>query len=142
MNDSSAPGAEKSAAVSDLATLLRTLEPVMNSGIYVYTQIPPERDMAGIDTVASLREREGVTLILREEEAQRHGLPVLFRAAWITLTAHSDLQAVGLTAAFSRALADAGIGCNVIAGAIHDHVFVPVEQAQRALQTLRALQNR
>ena len=140
MSRTPAPDFEKRQAVSDLATLLRTLEPLLNSGVYVYTQIPLERDIAGVDTVATMREREGITLILREEEAQRHGLPVLFRAAWITLAVHSDLQAVGLTAAFSRVLADAGISCNVIAGANHDHVFVAVEQAQRALAALRALQ--
>jgi len=127
--------------ISDLAVLLRTLEPVLNSGIYVYTQLTHGSDIAAIDAVATLREREGITLVMREEEAQRHGLAVLFRAAWITLTVHSDLHASGLTAAFSRALADAGIACNVIAGAHHDHLFVPVEQAQRALATLRALQN-
>jgi uncharacterized protein len=140
MSRTPAQGTEKHQAVSDLATLLRTLQPHLNSGVYVYTQIPLERDIAGMDTIATMREREGITLILREEEAQRHALPVLFRAAWITLTVHSDLQAVGLTAAFSHALADAGIGCNVIAGANHDHVFVPVEHAQRALETLCALQ--
>ena len=140
MNRTPAPSSQKNLTVSDLATLLRTLEPVLNSGVYVYAQVPLERDIANIDTIATVREREGITLILREEEAQRHALPVLFRAAWITLTVHSDLQAFGLTAAFSRALADAGIGCNVIAGANHDHVFVPVQHAQRALETLRALQ--
>jgi hypothetical protein len=140
MNRTPAASREEHQAVSDLTTLLRTMEPILNSGVYVYTRIPLERDIAGIDTIATMREREGITLILREEEAQRHALPVLFRAAWITLTVHSDLQAVGFTAAFSRALADAGIGCNVIAGATNDHVFVPAEHAQRALDTLRGLQ--
>ena len=67
------------------------------------------------------------------------GLPVVFTAAWITLTVHSDLSAVGLTAAFSQALARAGISCNVVAGVCHDHLFVPVGQAQDALDALRAL---
>ena len=124
-----------------MATLLRTLEPVLNSGIYVYTQVPHAADTGSIDAVAMLREREGITLVMREEDAQRRGLPVLLRTAWITLTVHSPLQAVGLTAAFSRALAEAGIACNVIAGACHDHIFVPVEQAQRALAVLHTLQN-
>ena len=44
-------------------------------------------------------------------------LSVLFRAAWISLTVHSDLEAVGLTAAFSTALGQAGVSCNVVAGA-------------------------
>ncbi len=58
-------------------------------------------------------------------------MPILFRSAWITLTVHSDLQAVGLTAAFAAALAQADIPCNVVAGAYHDHLFVPVESWPR-----------
>jgi uncharacterized protein len=52
----------------------------------------------------------------------------------------SDLQAVGLTAAFATALGRAGISCNVVAGAQHDHLFVPVEQAGRAMAELQGLQ--
>ena len=63
-----------------------------------------------------------------------------FRSAWITLRVHSDLAAVGLTAAFARALADAGIACNVVAGVHHDHLFVPADRAGDALAALRALQ--
>jgi uncharacterized protein len=66
-------------------------------------------------------------------------LPVAFTAAWITLNVHSDLAAVGLTAAFSGALGQAGISCNVVAGVHHDHLFVPIDQAQRAMEALHAL---
>jgi hypothetical protein len=62
-----------------------------------------------------------------------------FTTLW-TLSVHSDLEAVGFTAAFSSALGRAGIGCNVVAGAFHDHIFVPEQQAQQALAVLRALQ--
>lgn len=75
-----------------------------------------------------------------QAQAASAGLQVLFLAAWITLTVHSDLQAVGLTAAFASALGQAGISCNVVAGAFHDHIFVPVEQAQQALAALKTLQ--
>lgn len=129
-----------SGPIGDLATLLRQLEPALHEGVYVYAQLPAGADASQFDTVATVREREGLTVILREDEAARAGLVALFRARWITLTVHSDLQAVGLTAAFARALADAGIGCNVIAGAVHDHVFVPAERAHDALAALRALQ--
>jgi uncharacterized protein len=66
-------------------------------------------------------------------------LPILFRAAWLTLSVHSDLQAVGLTAAVAAALARAGVACNVIAAAHHDHLFVPLEAADAALVALNAL---
>ena len=38
--------------------------------------------------------------------------------ARITLMVHSDLEGVGLTAAVSGALADAGIACNMVAAFI------------------------
>lgn len=81
-----------------------------------------------------------MTLILSEDQAFMRGLPVMFRCAWITLNVHSDLNAVGLTAAFAKALGDDGISCNVVAGAYHDHIFVPFELAGRAEAALRQLQ--
>ncbi len=90
--------------------------------------------------VVTVTEAEGLTLVLPEQQALDAGLAILFRAAWITLTVHSDLQAVGLTAAFATALGEAGISCNVVAGAYHDHIFVPVEKGESAMDALRALQ--
>jgi hypothetical protein len=58
------------------------------------------------------------------------------------LTVHSDLAAHGLTAAFSTALAEARISCNVIAGVYHDHLLVPDAQADEAMAVLLALQAR
>lgn len=126
--------------LSSLAALLQSLEPSRHDGVYAYAVLPFDTDPAPLQPVVTVREAEGVTVIVPIEEAERHGLRVLFRAAWITLTVHSDLQAVGLTAAFSGALAMAGVSCNVVAGAHHDHLFVPEEQAQQALDVLRALQ--
>ncbi len=96
--------------------------------------------MASLTPLATFREAEGLTVVLDEAAATQAGLPVLFRAAWISLTVHSDLEAVGLTAAVATALTHAGICCNVLAAACHDHLFVPVDAAQQALACLRALQ--
>jgi uncharacterized protein len=52
---------------------------------------------------------------------------------------HSDLAAVGLTAAFAGALASEGISCNVIAGFHHDHLFVPWERRADAMAALGRL---
>jgi hypothetical protein len=128
-------------AVSDLAALLRSMEPELHDGVFVYSSVPADHDLAGLTLVAMMREREGMTVVVPEADAIRAGLPIVFRAAWITLTVHSDLQAVGLTAAFATALGNAGISCNVIAGAFHDHVFVPADRGADALNALRALQH-
>ena len=123
-----------------LPNLLRSMEPVLNDGVYVFSSVPHDVDVTTLPAIATFRENEGITVVIEEETARRSGLPVLFRSAWITLTVHSDLQAVGLTAAFAAALGEANISCNVIAGAFHDHIFVPVESAQEAMAALRRLQ--
>ncbi len=128
--------------IANLAKLLESLHPVLNPGVYVFASFPAGTDLGSLEPLATFRESEGLTLILEEEQARQADLPVLFRAAWITLTVHSDLQAVGLTAAVAAALAEAGIGCNVVAAAFHDHLFVPVEAGERALAALQALQAR
>jgi hypothetical protein len=89
--------------------------------------------------IATLREAEGLTLYADLAAAEAACLPVAFRAAWITMTVDSALDAVGFTAAFAGALARAGIACNVLAGARHDHLFVPFEQAEAAMAALRGL---
>ena len=126
--------------VSDLTELLRTLRPVLNDGSYVFAVLPHDADSGALEPLATFRENEGVTVVVAEERAQLAGLRVLFRAAWITLTVHSDLQAVGLTAAVAGALTRAKISCNIIAAAHHDHVFVPAESARAAIEALQALQ--
>ena len=90
--------------------------------------------------LAYFREEEGPTLILEESDAHNEGLQILFRSAWITLTVHSALSAIGLTAAVSSTLADNNIPCNVVAAAHHDHLFVPVEKADQAMACLKQLQ--
>ena len=59
--------------------------------------------------------------------------------ARITLTVHSALEGVGLTAAVAGALAQAGIACNVVAGYHHDHLFVPWDRREEALAILQRL---
>ena len=127
-------------AIADLNILLRSMEPHLHEGIYAYCVVPPGTDLSTLSPVVTVAEAEGLTLVLPEQQAMDAGLNVLFRAVWITLTVHSDLQAVGLTAAFAGALGRAGVSCNVVAGAYHDHIFVPAEQASRAMAALRELQ--
>lgn len=126
--------------ISNLATLIHSMEPVLHAGTYAYCVVQPGSDTTGLKPVATIAESEGITLVLPEDQAIAAGLAVLFRAAWITLRVHSDLHAVGLTAAFAGALGQADISCNVIAGAFHDHLFVPVERGAQALAALNLLQ--
>ncbi|MBI3714573.1 MAG: ACT domain-containing protein [Betaproteobacteria bacterium] len=128
------------APLSHLPDLLRSMQPQLHEGVYVFSELPAGADPGQLPFIALMREAEGLTIVLPEAEAMWAGLPILYRAAWITLTVHSDLQAVGLTAAFAGALGEAGISCNVIAGAHHDHLFVPYAQADAAMAALENLQ--
>jgi hypothetical protein len=128
--------------IRDLATLLAAMRPALNPGTWAWCAVPPGTALDGVEPVATMREPEGLGVVVAEEVAAARGWPVAFRSAWITLQVHSDLEAVGLTAAFARALADAGIACNVVAGVRHDHLFVPAGRAADALAALRALQAR
>ena len=97
------------------------IQPDLSAEPYVFaTGEPPP----GGSPFAVIREDEGVTVILTRADADRAGLPYDYVAARITLRVGSALTDVGLTAASSRTLADAGISCNVIAGLAHDHLFV------------------
>ena len=124
------------------ADLQLTFNPVLNPGVYVYCVAPADLALPAHDIVASFREAEGLTVVLTEEAARRAGLTPVFRAAWITLTVNSQLEDVGLTAAFSKVLAEAGISCNVIAAVHHDHLFVPVERGREALERLSLASSR
>lgn len=125
-------------AEMNLQALLAGMHPVQREGEYVYVLWPHGRPLAaGIE--AAVREAEGLTVVLPRAEADRQGLSYDFVGAWITLQIHSDLEAVGLTAAVSRALSEARISCNVLAGFHHDHLLVPVADAPRALEVLAEL---
>lgn len=123
----------------DLSVLLRTLKPILNPGDYVFCVVKDLSPEYVRNAIMTFREGEGTTLILKKETADQLGLPYSFVAAWITLTVHSSLEAVGMTAAFSAALTKAGISCNVVAAYHHDHVFVDKKDGERAIQVLKGL---
>lgn len=124
---------------TDLARLLQGMAPARQPGAYVFCTVAALDDLIIQESVGLFREPEGITVILPQSTADRLRLPYTYAAAWLTLTVHSALAAVGLTAAFSQALAEAQISCNVIAGYYHDHIFVAVADADRAMQVLRQL---
>ncbi|MCZ8152772.1 MAG: ACT domain-containing protein [Rhodobacteraceae bacterium] len=123
-------------AEQDLARLLRGMEPVLHAAAYGFALWPGgAMPFAPFATVA---EEEGLTVVAPLEALERAGL-VSEGWARISLTIHSDLAAVGLTAAFSAALAADGISCNVVAGFHHDHLFVQWERRFDAMAALERL---
>ena len=123
----------------NLEILLRDMQPELHPGEFVFCSLDPQTDPSPVRPLGSFREQEGLTVILSKSQADQLGLPYAFVGAWITLNVHSALESVGMTAAVSQSLAQAGIPCNVVAGYYHDHLFVPAIEAQRALEILRNL---
>ncbi|MGC0334419.1 hypothetical protein RKD23_007409 [Streptomyces sp. SAI-170] len=129
------------AGESDLQKLLSGMRPELKPGRYVFTTVEGGVP-SGVTPLVTVAEDEGLTLVVPLEEADAAGLAYDYVAGWITLRVHSALDAVGLTAAVSRELADVGLSCNVVAGFHHDHLFVPYEHAERAVAVLDGLAHR
>lgn len=120
----------------DLQAMLDSLGVERRPGSFTFVAV--EVPTPGLLAAAHGMVKEGqlTTLVLPVESARRAGLPVVVELAWLSLTVHSSLEAVGLTAAFSKILGDEGISCNVLAGYHHDHILVPVDRAADAIAVL------
>jgi hypothetical protein len=128
------------AAITQLSELLKAMSPELQAGEFVFCTVAGHTaDYQHLNPLAYFREAEGLTLILALEDAQQAQLPVESRFKQITLTVHSSLEAVGLTAAVASQLAERGISANVVAAYYHDHIFVQSEKAEAALVALREL---
>jgi len=121
-------------AERDLPTLLSTLDVVRRPGTFVYVQ-RPLGEVAPAGVRAMIDEGASTTYVVDVESAP----DAPFRAAWLTLTVQSALEAVGLTAAVAGALAAVDIPANVLAGFDHDHLLVPEELADDAIAAIRAI---
>ena len=124
---------------TNLQALLKNMTPTLNEGDYVFCTI---EELSIIDinkAICFFKEAEAYTIIIKKSSADELRLTYSYVAAWITLTVHSSLDAVGLTAAFSNALADNGISCNVVAAYYHDHIFVSKDDAEKAMMVLNNL---
>ena len=119
-----------------LEVLLKNMKPRQNAGDFVFCTVQSLSLINIQDVLFIFKEEEGITLILRKEIADSLNLPYSFISSWITLTVHSSLEAIGLTAAFSKALAEENVSCNVVAAYYHDHIFVDKKDTEKAMTIL------
>ncbi len=131
--------------MTDLQTLLASMSPRLDPHTYVFVTTTKPQPAWLAQAKGSFVEAEGTTLILAEHDATAFGFDTALgfdkdtRFACISLDVHSSLEAVGLTAAFATALAQANISANVVAGYYHDHIFVAKVDADSAIKVLRQL---
>ncbi|OAG45665.1 hypothetical protein AYO21_00301 [Fonsecaea monophora] len=89
--------------------------------------------------------KDTITLVIPLSTAQRHNVPeststsaygYTYPCRMITCAVHSSLAAVGFMAVLATRLARCGISVNPVSGFYHDHLFVPVERAEEAVDVL------
>ncbi|MBC3764591.1 ACT domain-containing protein [Neptunicella marina] len=129
------------AGETDLEHILASLSPVLSEQEFVFCTFVHGQigDFLGMEPMAHFVEPEGITLIVKRETAERFAVDFEGVFKCITLKVHSSLEAVGLTAAISQHLAAHHISANVVAAYYHDHVFVPVKLAYKAMHVLTEL---
>jgi hypothetical protein len=122
----------------NMTTLLSSMSPELIDGEFVFCSFGNAKygDHSQLDPIATLMEEEGLTLVISKRKAQEYGVAFESVFRCITLRVHSSLDAVGLTAAVSRRLAERGMAANMIAGYFHDHVFVATDTAEKALAAM------
>ena len=126
----------------NLDLILKNLNPVLNDGKYVFTKVDSIEHVPFSQILFLFKEKEGITIVLKKQHAEVLNLNFSYIASWITLEVHSSLAAVGLTAAFSQALGNANISCNVVAAYLHDHIFVDENDALKAMNVLQELKQK
>ena len=120
----------------NLATMLRTRQPLLKAGKWVFRTSPTSFDATTLETANLMfKEPEGVTIISPATDEDVN-VPTW---AMITLSIHSDLEAVGFLAAITTALAAMDIPVNAVSAFFHDHIFVPYERREDAMECLRCM---
>ncbi|MFT4864997.1 MAG: hypothetical protein ACI9CV_001731 [Ilumatobacter sp.] len=123
---------------TDLDKMLASLQVERRPGVFTFVEVAVPTSELLAAAHGMVNEAESTTLILPVQAAELAGLPVDIELAWLSLTVQSSLEAVGLTAAFAATLGTHDIPCNVLAGYHHDHILVPVDKAQLAIDALNA----
>ncbi|XDF79887.1 ACT domain-containing protein [Aliivibrio fischeri] len=127
--------------ILELDKLLKTMKPELLTQEYVFCCVKGElKEYISLNSIGSFVEQEGLTLVLEKDVALKENIPFEGVFRQITLTVHSSLDAVGLTAAVSTKLASKGISANVVAAFYHDHIFVQSSKAELALSALKEIE--
>lgn len=123
--------------IVELEKLMSSMAPELQPGEFVFCTVAGGlAEYVHLQPRMSFSEPEGLTLILPVEQAVQAGLSFNGCFRQISLTVHSSLEAVGLTAAVAAKLTEHNISANVVAAFYHDHVYVPADKAVDALAAL------
>jgi len=123
------------------------LEPKIAEGRFYFAIVDGSQMMAlsGLleSVVAVFREDEGLTVVfsedVKDDVSDLSEKEVVGPFALITMTAQTDLNAIGILAKITAALAKERIAVNPFSAYLHDHIFVPHDKKDAALSILKTL---
>lgn len=128
--------------IENLKVLLASMKPELHEEKFIFCSFPNTflKETFYLEPIASFQEKEGLSLIITKDIAEKNNIHFKSVFRLISLTIHSSLEAVGLTAAIAQKLAAKNISANVVAAYYHDHIFVPEKDIVRAMEALTELQ--
>jgi len=123
---------------TNLSVLLNSMQPVLQDGEYVFCTVNQNlEELIKLNPICFFQEDEGMTLILLRQSADRAALSYNSVFQMITLSVHSSLEAMGFIAAIATKLSKHNISINPVSAYYHDHLFVPVSQADKVMELLK-----
>lgn len=129
-----------------LDELLRNMQPVLLPDVFVYVTVARRSsewqavESAEVAVIMQFEEQEGTTLVMTQTDASSLKLPFVYPCRIITLNIHSALEAVGFLARITTHLAAHGLSVNPVSAYYHDHLLVPEDRANEAVDLLAELQ--
>ena len=126
--------------IQNLDQLMKSMKPELVDGEFIFCSVS-DRQLSNLKVkpLMTFKEKEGMTLILHQKDADTNSIKYEGIWALITMTVHSDLAAVGFLARLAAALAKEGISVNAVSAFYHDHLFVPKEKSKEAMKVLQKL---
>ncbi len=121
------------AGIKNLKLLLKSIKPKLAKGEFVFCTV---KEVSNLNPVLVFREEEGITVVVEKKTADENSLKYNSTWALITLATNSDLEAVGFLAAITKKLAEAKIPVNAVSAFYHDHLLVPYQKRERAMELL------
>jgi len=118
------------------------LRPTLNIGEFIFCTLSDLNEIDPGNILSYFKEAEGYSLILSKEIADAHDIHYETVLGWITLAEHASIKTIQLTAEYAKTLKENNIGCCVVPGFYHDHIFVDKDDEERAMTILSTFHER
>ena len=128
---------------TNLVHLIKNMQPELKAGEFVFASIGKEKIInKNLNPICTFMEEEGVSIIIKRDEADINNIQYESIFKMITLNIHSSLNAVGFLSVITSELAKHNISVNPVSAYYHDHLFVPAARAEQVVTILNQLKKK